>query len=58
MTKGPALADWLQKEILPQWNVDEHAERIHLGRQYIKENLSLTRFNSSIDEIIEKLKVR
>jgi hypothetical protein len=58
VTKGPALAAWLQKEILPQWNVDEHAERIHLGRQYIKENLSLTRFNSSIDEIIEKLKVR
>lgn len=58
LTDGEKLAVWLENVVLPRWDVKEHAERIHLGREYISENLSLKRFNQSIDEIAEKLRIR
>jgi len=40
---------------MKNWNFSEHVDRISLGREYIKKNLSIERFNQSMDELTKLL---
>jgi len=51
---GVKLAGWISS-LMKNWNFSEHVDRISLGREYIKKNLSIERFNQSMDELTKLL---